>query len=97
ERPADEAADAHAGNHLGRELQRLAHRRTPILRLRGRRIMTRAGVTHLVLQILQAPFNGLGLAVALTATGLLNGSRHIAARSLGNGFWGRPAQACAAP
>jgi len=41
--------------------------------------MARARVTDLVLQIVQAPLNGLGLAVVLAATGLVNGSRHIAA------------------
>jgi hypothetical protein len=37
----------------------------------------------------QTPFNGLSLTVAFAATGLPYGSRHIAARSLGNGFEGR--------
>jgi hypothetical protein len=41
----------------------------------------------------QAPLNGLSLAVAPAASGLLYGSRHIAARSLGNGLKGRVAQA----
>jgi hypothetical protein len=59
--------------------------------------MTRACVTHLAFQIVQAALNGLRLAVALAATGFLNGSRHIAARSLGNGLKGRLAQASAAP
>jgi len=47
--------------------------------------MARARVTNPALQIVQAPFNGLSFAVVFTAPGLLYGSRHIAARSLGNG------------
>jgi hypothetical protein len=59
--------------------------------------MTRTGVANLAFQIVQAPLNGLSFAVAVTASGLLNGSRHIGARSLGNGLKGRLAQASAAP
>jgi hypothetical protein len=59
--------------------------------------MTRTRVANLAFQIVQAPLNGLSFAVAAAASGLLNGSRHIAARSLGNGLKGRPAQASVAP
>jgi hypothetical protein len=59
--------------------------------------MTQKRVANLAFQIVQAPLNGLSLAVALAASGLLYGSRHIAARSLGNGLMGRVAQAWAAP
>src|SRR6476469_3555602 len=88
ERPADEAPYGDPCDHLGRKLERLPHGGSTILLLGRRRFMTRACVTHLAFQIVQTALNGLSLAVALAATGFLNGSRHIVARSLGNGLKG---------